>query len=229
MTVASRRVELSGCINFRDVGGYPAAGGRVVKTGRIFRSDGLHALTPDDVARIRDEFGVRTVFDLRSPAEVDQLSLGELYDDGTVQHLAVPLFTALLSHWELGPDVVWTPDRSARLYFDFVELGRGSIAAVFEELAEPSAYAAVLHCVAGRDRTGVLCALLHDLLGVAEDDIVADYLLTEQVNFEFPMHAAVMSGLLERVRASYGSAEGYLLGCGVTADRLDAVRQLLLD
>lgn len=229
MTVGSRRIELTGCVNFRDVGGYPAADGRVVRTGRLFRSDGLEALSPADVVRIRDGLGVRTVFDLRSPAEVDELSLGELYDDGTVRHVAVPVFTEVLSHWELGPDDVWTPEWGAGIYFDFVQLGRASIAAVCNELAEPSAYPAVLHCVAGRDRTGVLCALLLDVLGVADDDIVADYLLTGQVNLEFPMQPEVLSGMLVRLRARYGSAQGYLLVCGVTAGCLDRIRELLLD
>jgi len=60
-----RLIDLEGCLNFRDLGGYPAADGRSVRWRRVFRSDALHLLTPRDVARIRDELGVRDVIDLR--------------------------------------------------------------------------------------------------------------------------------------------------------------------
>src|SRR5262245_25554870 len=65
----SRIIELEGCFNFRDLGGYATDGGRIVRWGRLFRSDALHHLTAADLRRIRDELGIRIVVDLRSSAE----------------------------------------------------------------------------------------------------------------------------------------------------------------
>jgi protein-tyrosine phosphatase len=228
MAVTSRRVRLHGCVNFRDVGGYPTADGRSVVTGRLFRSDGLHALTLDDVACVRDQLGIRTVFDLRSPAEVAELTTGSLYDDDAVRHVHAPVFTEILDRWELAEGEEWTSERGAWMYSEFLVVGRETIGSVVRALTEPSTYPAVLHCVAGRDRTGVLCALLLATLGVSEHDIVDDYLLTGEVITEFPMDGAVMTGLLRRVRETYGSAEGYFRETGLSEPELARLRDELI-
>jgi len=75
-----RRVDLEGCLNFRDLGGYPTADGRRIRWRRVYRSDALHHLTPADVARMRDELAIGTVMDLRSTPELRADGRGALAD-----------------------------------------------------------------------------------------------------------------------------------------------------
>jgi protein-tyrosine phosphatase len=223
-----RRVELAGCVNFRDVGGYRTADGRSVRTGRLYRSDGLQGLAADDVATIRDRLGVRTVFDLRTPAEIVEFDTGPLFDCGTVRRVHTPLFTDIPAHWD-RPREEWTLEGGVQIYVEFLELGREQIAGIARALGEPSTYPAVIHCVAGKDRTGVLCALLLETLGVAEGDVVADYMLTREVIDDETMAPEKMRRVLERVRATYGSAAGYFHESGLTASELQQLREQLLD
>src|SRR5438105_4998783 len=94
-----RRVDLEGCLNFRDLGGYPAGDDRRVRWRRVYRSDALHHLTPADVARMRDELAIGTVIDLRSTPEVRSDGRGALAD-APVEFHHVPLFDGNLTRPE---------------------------------------------------------------------------------------------------------------------------------
>ena len=161
--------------NFRDVGGYAGLDGRTVRWRRLFRADSLHRLKGAD----REAFaalGVRTVIDLRRPFEVEE-------------HGRVPTPTAwTIATWcsststgrrsSTRPDVVherWLADR----YLNFAEDGRAGLAAALGVIADPEAAPVVVHCMAGKDRTGVVCALTLSLLGCPTTDIATDYALTE--------------------------------------------------
>ena len=150
-----RLVPLDGCLNFRDLGGYPAADGRTVRWRRVFRSDALHLLTPGDVARIRDELGVRDVIDLRSSAEVRSEGQGPLAAHAVRFH-HVPLFDAeVRSEDRERAAQITLADR----YVFLAELAGERIARVVRPLADADT-PAVYHCAAGKDRTGVISALL---------------------------------------------------------------------
>src|SRR5262249_59567913 len=138
-----------------DLGGYPAADRRTVRWRRVFRSDALHLLTRPDVARIRDELGVRDVIDLRSSAEVRSEGRGPLAEHAVRFH-HVPLFDAEVR----GED----RERAARIsladrYVFLTDLAGDRIARVVRMLADADA-PAVYHSAAGKDRTGVVSALL---------------------------------------------------------------------
>jgi len=226
--VIDRRIALGGPVNFRDLGGYPAAGGRSVRWGRVYRSDSLHRLDPADAPRVAD-LGIVTAIDFRANDELDRIGIGPL-GELDVRHVHLATVDRAM-HGRQMPDISQTRT-AAEIYFTMLETGAPSYAEALRELAEPGALPAVFFCMAGKDRTGVFAALLLGLLGVADADIVADYALTSEVLEE--IHARhrrevpaideqwanlppdiagafprTMEGLLAEVRDRYGSWDGY--------------------
>jgi protein-tyrosine phosphatase len=166
-------LHLEGCLNFRDLGGYESVeGGRVVERS-LFRSDSLSRLTDLDV-ELLSELGIASVIDLRSPDEVTRLP-GRRPASTRLHHLPV---------FELLPDVAtyvtWVdPAVVSQHYLDMLEEGASSFAAALDVLSDPRSYPAMFHCAVGKDRTGVLAAVVLGLLGVAPADIVSDYVKSE--------------------------------------------------
>ncbi len=221
-------ISLHGCPNFRDLGGHRTADGRRVRSGRVFRSDGLHALTDADVGELR-EVGVVTVFDLRTPAEIDEHGVGPLYDgEGAARHVPAPLFQATPEHWQ-DRDEPYTADRVGRQYFEMLQLGADSIARIARDLGADSNLPAVFHCMAGRDRTGVVAAVLLSTLGVPVDAIAADYARTGEFIPEPEIVHGAIESLLARVEREHGSAPAYLRAVGVTDEQVASLRRSLLE
>lgn len=245
MTAAAegRRLHLEGSVNFRDLGGWPAAGGRRVRSGRLFRSDALHRLSDADVVRLRDGVGLRTLIDLRASHEIASEGRGPLAAPPVAYH-HLPFFDGARA--DPGRDA----ERDlAAIYFQMLGFASRPIAHALETLAA-SPGPAVFHCAAGKDRTGVLAAVVLGALGVADADIVADYAETRSalprilerlrasesyayVFSELPpetLHAepATMEALLARVRAEWGSMRGYARAVGVSEATLDALAAGLL-
>lgn len=238
-----RRIELAGPINFRDLGGYPTADGRRVRWRRVFRSDSLGPVTRADAAHLTDELGLVTVVDLRSSDEVRKEGRGALVDAALRYH-HLPLF-------EVTPGVEreW-PGSLHELYRGLLSDSSDQVSEVLRVIAEADAHPVVFHCVAGKDRTGVVAAVLLGLLGVGDDDIVADYALTQEVmpamierwntrpqwsprEKEFPAHvlraeADTMRRVLHILREEYGSIPGYAAAGGVGADVVGALQHALL-
>jgi protein-tyrosine phosphatase len=233
-----RTIDLEGCLNFRDLGGYPTARGGVLAWRRVYRSDGLHLLTPSDVARVRDELGITDLIDLRSSGELAADGRGPLEREPLAFH-HVPLFDGDAGQAKASAEV--SQMTLADRYLGLAEIAKSAIARTVEIIAGASG-AAVYHCAAGKDRTGVISAILLSALGVRDEVIVADYALTQQnldaivarlhesegykaMFAELPpdtLHAepetmvALLAGLQER----YGGAVAYLEGAGVSAEAL---------
>ena len=167
---------LEGLVNFRDLGGLPAAGG-LVRPGLLFRSDSLAYATPADVARLVGVLRVATVIDLRGEHEVAQLGRGR-FADTPVDYYPAPI-----------ADVSGADDLVGH-YLAMLDEKGDVLAGTVRLLTRPHALPAVFHCEAGCDRTGVLAAVLLGLLGVPDDVIAADYAAT----------AAAMPTIHERVR-----------------------------
>ena len=169
MTVSdpSRHLPLPGTRNVRDVGGYPAAGGRRTRWRTLLRSDELTRLPDHAVEELRD-LGVRQVIDLRWPNELE-LSPNLFRDDPVVRYRSIPLL-------EDDP----TPHFGlAGMYRHVLDERLPQLVAVARALLEPAGMPAVIGCAAGKDRTGVTIALLLDLAGVPRDVIVEDYAVSE--------------------------------------------------
>ena len=184
-----RHLTLEGCFNFRDLGGYAAAGGRRVRWRRLFRADGLHRLSPADLT-VLSRLGLATVVDLRTPREVHERGRIEWPAAGLAYH-HLPMLDVLPEADEFSGWV--EPGYVAARYADMLRHGREAVARAVEVLAEPSAQPAVFHCAAGKDRTGILAALVLGLLGVADEDIVADYALSR----------GAMGRMVEWIRRQY--------------------------
>jgi protein-tyrosine phosphatase len=242
-TEHDRHVPFELAWNFRDLGGYTTADGHVTKWRTMFRADGVHRLTVDDLAPL----GIKTVVDLRTPLELEERGRFD-HDDVDYHHLPVMEAT-----WERESiDVSGPPERFlANRYLEMLESGRETIPVALRLLADPAAVPLVFHCAAGKDRTGVVAALTLSLLGVPDETIVQDYALstnaTEKLiawlKVEYPdkiveiesqptafmsSPAEAMHLFLADLRERHGSVERYAESVGVAPDTITALRANLL-
>ena len=242
-----RRIQFDTLFNFRDLGGYPTRLGAATRWGVLYRSDGLHRATPRDLDRLED-LGIATVVDLRTSHE--RLEDGSV-DGGQTRfgYQHIPLFDDLTS---ARPDTR-TDDYLLRLYLHLVT-ARGDRIAQTLRIIATSDQPLVFHCTAGKDRTGVIAALVLAALGVPDDVIAQDYALSRDAmdalvawyrgnrQDDAPTRiqtAAAMDRLgaeanwmhevLRFIRAEHGSIGHYMRSIGVDrAERL-SLRAKLLD
>jgi protein-tyrosine phosphatase len=189
----TRALAFEGCVNFRDLGGYRTVDGREVGWRRLFRADGLHRLSQADRRQLI-ELGVATVIDLRTVDEAEQRGRFPVAEV-PVRYVDLPL-TDVLPTTEEMPSWAEASYVASR-YALMVSEGAPALSGAFAALASGGSLPAVFHCSAGKDRTGVLSALILAFLGVPDETIVADYALS----------AAAMVHLLERLKSEYPEAE----------------------
>ena len=236
-----------GCVfNVRDLGGLPTLDGRTVRRGVVYRGDGVHRLHGDDLESAR-ALRLRTVIDLRTADEVERGRFPVERYQVDWHHLPV-----LRRIWS-DDDLVATTDAADFLRDRYLEMlvgGRASISAAVELVATGAP--ALFHCAAGKDRTGVVAAVILGLAGVGADDITADYhasagateAFVDWLAVEFPQAmdamtsqppeyleapAEAMHGFLEEVDARHGSMEGLAEHLGITGDTVARLRATLLD
>lgn len=192
MTDNSRLHAFEGLTNFRDFGGYQA-GEKRMATGRFFRSANHALATEADLARLR-EMGIAAVVDLRRPSERERAP-SRRWDGFTAQLIenhdpdeGSESWDQFMASWDMEPDSYH--QFLLRYYTEAPHLPRlvDLFTRYFDALAN-SEGALVVHCAAGKDRTGLIVALTHELAGVHRDDIVADYMLTNTCG-RFEAHGA---------------------------------------
>lgn len=237
----SRWIELAGASNVRDVGGL-RAGERLVRRGVLLRSDHLDDATADDIALLAGDLGLRGVIDLRVGFEDPR---PPAWDGHGVEVLPLPLF-----------DLSGTTDRSAfqgdpaDAYAAMLELASASLVAILRFVVRPEGTPVLIHCAAGKDRTGIAVAVLLSLAGVDHEEIVADYLATgerlDRVRAQLaskaaydrmatnPMLAEGMTAdpierVLEVISSHVGGAEGYVVGHGASPAEVQRWRELVLE
>ncbi|MEU7000290.1 tyrosine-protein phosphatase [Nonomuraea sp. NPDC046570] len=171
----SRHIAFSELHNFRDVGGYPTQDGRhSVRWGRLYRADSLGLLAGDDLGRF-EALQVRTVIDLRHPFEVEHRGRVPEADGLSYHNLPVEVRRWDVTLFDPGLGVGrFLADR----YLEVSEDGADLLRSAIETIAVADNAPVVVHCAAGKDRTGLLTALVLSLLGVSREDVVADYALT---------------------------------------------------
>jgi protein-tyrosine phosphatase len=176
-----RHHPLEGCLNLRDLGGYPTKDGRQVRWGCVFRAGELCLLTDADADAIT-RLGIRVVVDLRNrwerSARPDRLPPGiDLVERRSPPSGSSP--TPTLEELIVSGDLPVRDDElRARVYVDMLDRLAPEVGAVLGRAVDAVDRPLLFHCVAGKDRTGVVAAVLLGVLGVAEEDIVEDYELT---------------------------------------------------
>ena len=215
-------IPLTGIKNARDVGGLRTESGAVVRPLRLLRTARLNRPTDADRAWLAS-IGLRTVVDLRQPFE-----FAKWPDD--LGDLEVERVNVAPSLHNEGDGTFFD------LYLSWLDHSGDAFADAVHALARPGALPALVHCTAGKDRTGVLTAMVLDVLGVGDKAIVADYLISNErlstdpgdVVYQHVISEELISGSLAHIRERFGSVEGYLLAHGVSAEELAALREGLL-
>ncbi|TDW95583.1 protein-tyrosine phosphatase [Kribbella pratensis] len=230
-------LDWPGCRNVRDVGGLPTADGRVVREGVLIRADSLQYLNADGIEAVRRS-GVSRILDLRGDGEV---AIAPTPFTGTP--LAVRQSLADLADPDHGQATIvaactWMLDKRPELF-----------AAAVKAIADEQDGAVVVHCHGGKDRTGMIVALALSVAGVPEEEIVADYYLTqsrlahwleeqlaeepdvakhpEMIEFRDTRAESIVA-ILRHLDEEYGGPEAYLRHGGLTDEDLEKLRARLV-
>ncbi|KAF5017686.1 hypothetical protein F66182_10360 [Fusarium sp. NRRL 66182] len=252
---------ISGLANFRDLGGRPlpiaSRPGHTIKSGIVFRSAEPSRLTEDGVSALQD-LNISHVYDLRSQPEIERFAAGVREWPGA-QRVFAPVFL----EDDYGPEAIavrfqqYTAEGSegfVQAYRRIWEAGTASVNTILSHLAKPDASPVLIHCTAGKDRTGILCAFILSICGVDDQTIAREYALTEigLGDFKEELLAKVMESpelkanpegarrllgakpenmlaALEALREQHGSVEQYVVkNCGLSQDDLEQIRKNLV-
>lgn len=237
-------------INFRDLGGLPTASGGEIRPGMLFRSATPQFLTVEDARRLTHESRLRLILDLRFERESAIEGHGALEDTG-VRRVNVPVVGAHGSQTDRAV-LVEDQDTLGEQYISYVELSPHAFVESCRALATPDNLPALVHCAAGKDRTGVFVAILLSALGVPDDAIIADYALTTEHMPSVVRHLQqaqsyartmavqdpddelaqsrpdTMAAFLAWVNREHGSARDLLLDAGLEPGALDELDRALI-
>ena len=252
-------IDLEGAVNVRDLGGMPTEDGGSTVPGRLLRSENLQELTPADVTKLIKEIGVTTVVDLRSTGELELEGPAPLEAVASVRHVHHPVLRELVSPSDaasqallitkLEQDRARYPDNIVTgHYLGYLEERPEEVTGALRDIAAADG-AAIVHCAAGKDRTGVIAALALTVAGVGPDAIVADYTATgdridaiidrlrrsrmyaadvseRPVQTHMPQ-ADTMRAFLEQLDARYGGLPRWLAANGFGDDEIAALHAKL--
>lgn len=256
LVIGERFLPVPNSLNFRDIGGYGAENGKRVRWGQVYRSGSIAHVDSSDFAYF-EALNLRHVFDLRSSQE-SQAAPDRLPENGDHQHFLRPLSSATsrteqfkaLRHYRHR-----TGELLLRMYQEsFIDANAHHIGDMLTRIANAINRPSLIHCSAGKDRTGVTIALLLTVLGVPEETIVADYTLSNQAyariaevmkpDLRQARWAAVsyaqmkpvlladpanLQATLDHIRSTYGSIEDYLCGvAGMSPETLAKLQNEML-
>lgn len=244
----SRHLPARGAFNIRDLGGYTSATGKTVAWRRFLRSDSLHRLEDGETDRLH-ALGLRKVIDLRTPDELANAP-NPFAADARVSFANVPLFD------DLSPEALSRTRRPGddplvAFYMAAIDTRGAAIRTVMTEIASVERGAVLFNCTAGKDRTGIIAALLLGLAEVPHDQIVADYVLTAELipdlvaeflelsrarGGDTESYARLlrspdttMATTLAQIQSKYGSISGYLQEIGLAQNAIKTLRARLLE
>jgi protein-tyrosine phosphatase len=271
VTTTSRWIDLDGADNVRDLGGLPTVDGRTVRPHRLIRADNLQSLSDRDVRRLVDELEIRAVADLRSTVEIDSEGPGPITEEPLVEIHQLSLFpeaghntdataadddddSPVVLPWQNRDDEISSEERkrgAAGIYLRYLLDRADSIIDTLRLIARTDG-ATIVHCAAGKDRTGVIVALALEEIGVERDAIVADYALSadrigdvlarlasrrtyagdidpdEDIGKHRP-RASTMERMLAEIDERHGGVPAWLRAHGWTEEDAAALRRRLLD
>ena len=249
MTLHERELAWEGLLNVRDLGGHRTEDGGETQYGRVVRADSIRRLT-DAGWRALLDYGVRTIIDLRTDQELDADPPAELPLE--IQHVSLfdedpVVFMKVESVAEEAGDAATA---TREVYLIFLESFKHNVAAVLRAIVQAPEGAVVVHCMGGKDRTGLITAFLLHLAGVSTEEIAADYALSEErlkprheewfaaAETEAELErlkriaqtpAEAIVGVFEELERRYGSIEAYLRSGGLTDEDLALARARLRD
>ena len=251
-------IDVEGAANARDLGGLPTEDGGKTVAGGLLRSDNLQELTPADIARLTGEFGLTTVVDLRSTAELNSEGPAPLDAVPSVEHRHHPVLPEDGMATDAVADVLLTRNERDRSrypgnaltghYLGYLEDRPDQVVAALRSVARADG-AALVHCAAGKDRTGVVVALALSVAGVRPDAIAADYAATGDRNGPLLARlrrsrtyaadvnrksddahrpqAETMTAFLAELDRRHGGAAAWLTAHGLSEDDLGLLRAKL--
>lgn len=236
-----RRILLEGANNARDLGGYPTLDGYRTRKGVFLRADSLHRLSDADIGQLLD-MGLRLVIDLRSGQELERKP-SRLCSLENVRYEHIAMFDGVQSAMFEGQ----LPRSMGDMYCHLLDRSFDNYRTIFRLFGETKGLS-LFNCAAGKDRTGVLAMLLLKLAGVADDDVIEDYAISERNIYEaskrqieqlrkqgidapeylFQSHKEDMLMTLIHLRERYGGAFYYLRRCGLSDQEIRTVRKKFL-
>lgn len=256
-----RVVPLTGACNFRDLGGYSNGNGKQVKWNLLYRSDQLTELTESDVEKV-NALALNRILDLRIESEIQRAGYDSIYtgNEGKYDFLQYNFGDPHLMHAEVESGLEWDIRKVdfGSIYINILECNREGIKLAFDRFADPAQYPILLHCTQGKDRSGVVSALLLLLLGIPESTVMEDYMLTDAVmDIEKGMIAIqgyletsqnavpdgitaedwrpmltcvpeAMKNLVTHLRTEYNGVEGFLESIGVSVRQRQIIQNALL-
>ena len=258
-----RHLDLEGSYNIRDLGGYSTVDGRSTCWKTFLRADSLHQLASKSQTTLIN-YGIRAVIDLRDSVEVhDRPNVFSRSSEVAYYHQSLRGDTSYNEEKAMRASGTWpwvtdpseigdVSERSARNYIRWLELRKPRVHGVLALLADPTLRPAIFHCAAGKDRTGVVAALLLAIAGVPAEIIAEDYSLTApffvakylaeeappEVSAEcydwrdyqrdFCPPGAILK-VLDHLDDTYGGVEAYLCGTGLSEDQVSSIRTAFVE
>jgi len=247
-----RHIHFESVPNFRDLGGYRTHDGRTVAWRRVFRSAALHKMSERDITRLKQDIGPRAVIDLRRPRDPEKNSEPLLLEEIGARYYPIPFRPDGPAYLEDEAKANPNATNMGAIYLYRISekpFGKRLVDAL-EVIAEKDNHPLVFHCSAGKDRTGVLAAMVLAAMGIVDEDVVEDYALSaplmkdirdrmtsdpetaqavkDQPDFQWEASAESMAAFLAALRREYGSADGYLRANGAGSSLVDRLKAALL-
>lgn len=244
----AEELRLDGLVNVRDLGGIRVRDGRVIRSRQVIRGDNPRNLTEQGQRDLSEVVGPAVMVDLRIQIELDREGYTVVHDPVRVVHLP------MLPQAGVNQDQIdaGAADNLVDDYLRQIDVNAPSIIEALRLIADPRNRPVFVHCTAGKDRTGIVIAMLLSILGAEDEVIVADYHVTsrnmapvverirsaqvfkdnglaEAPDWIFASEPETMREFLSGMRSAYGSAERWALDRGLSAEEIDRLRATLID
>jgi protein-tyrosine phosphatase len=241
-------VPFVGVLNFRDLGGYPTDDERTTRWGRLYRSDALHEITEDDLSLFR-RLGIASIVDLRNRDEVVRTGRGLLAPEPI--HFVTASVLSTAPNEERADAPAMGAEYLVERYLHYLDVGGEAFVQAIHEMARRDNYPLVFNCFFGKDRTGVLAAIVLGCVGVQRQTIIDDYVMTssrvdlilerlrrdpvhrDAIERSDPMifsaEPRTMSRFLDELERRHGGPRAWALSAGVSVRQLDVLADQLLE
>ena len=247
-------IKLKSILNFRDIGGIVAGGDNLIRNGIFFRSANLDKISKSDISKLH-ELNIKTIIDLRAQYErknhfvtiknIDRISIPLDFENASRALLKPYLFKKNSEQKIL--------DISNSLYLEILDAVQPAVKQIVGILLSPDRCPILIHCQAGKDRTGIICAVLQLALKADNQSVIEGYLKSndaliphfkkilkirkilslgffpsDTILFVITLKQRNIESVIDRINNHYGGIEGYLNSSGVTAEQLEKLRESLV-